>query len=186
MIPEAGPALDVEVARRLGGAGQPEARYSTDPAAVDPLIARLRQKSVFAACEEVDGVWYCVLTADVAAVRQRIATGSGETQSLALCRAVAHLPLRQGPDPSEGSSPSALRRGVCQECGAALEKGVRSQAHFCPVCAYRRGKAAHAAFELTRHSGRGRRVRRPTGVLSVSSGVPLAQASRRPRNHEES
>jgi len=186
MIPEAGPALDVEVARRLGGAGKPEVRYSTDPAAVDPLIAGLGQESVFAACEQVDDLWYCVLTADVAGVRQRIATGSGETHSLALCRAVAHLPLRQGPDRNDGGSPSALQRGLCQECGAALEKGVRSQARFCPVCAYRRGKAAHAAFELTRHSGRGRRVRRPATGLAVSSGVPLPQVARRPRDQEES
>ncbi|HYR45712.1 MAG TPA: hypothetical protein VER78_01810 [Thermoanaerobaculia bacterium] len=186
MIPEAGPALDVEVARRLGGAGKPEARYSTDPAAADPLIARLGRKSVFAACEKVADLWYCVLTADVAGVRQRIATGSGETQSLALCRAVAHLPLRQGPDPSDGGSPSASQRGLCQECGAALEKSVRSQARFCPVCAYRRGKAAHAAFERTRHSGSGRRVRPPAAGVAVSSGIPLPQASRRPRDHEES
>jgi hypothetical protein len=186
MVPEAGPALDLEVARRLGGAAKPEARFSTDPAAADQLIARLERESVFAECEQADGLWYCVLTADVAGVRERIATGSGETQSLAVCRAVAHLPLRQGTDPSEGSTPSAFPRGLCQECGAALEKGVRSQARFCPVCAYRRGKAAHAAFERTRHSGRGRRVRPPATGLAVSSGVPLLQAYRRPRDHEES
>jgi hypothetical protein len=161
MIPEAGPALDIEVARRLGAAGKPEARYSTDPASADPLIARLGQDSVFATCEQVDDLWYCVLTADVAGVRQRIASGSGETRSLALCRAIVHLPLRQRPDSCDGGNPPAFERGLCQECGAALEKGVRSQGRFCPVCAYRRGKAAHAAFELTRHSGRGRRVRRP-------------------------
>jgi hypothetical protein len=161
MIPEPGPTLDAEVAKRLEKAGSPEARYSTDPALVDRLVASLGQESVFAACELVDGVWYCVLTADVAGVRQRIASGSGETRSLALCRAVVHLPPRQGPDPSDGGNPSLFERGLCQECGAALEKGARSQARFCPVCAYRRGKAAHAAFELTRHSGRGRRVRRP-------------------------
>jgi hypothetical protein len=165
MIPEAGPALDAEVAKRLKEAGSPqgtpESRYSTDPALVDRLVASLGQESVFAACEQVDDLWYCVLTAEVAGVRQRIASGSGETRSLALCRAVVHLPPRQDPDPSDGGSPSAFERGLCQECGAALEKGVRSQARFCPVCAYRRGKAAHAAFELTRHAGRGRRVRRP-------------------------
>ncbi len=160
MIPEAGPALDAEVAKRLGSAGNPEARYSTDPALANQLIARLGQESVFAVCEQVDALWYCVLTADVGSVRQRIATGSGETHSLALCRAIAHLPLSQIPDSSDGGHPPAFDRGLCQECGAALEKGVRSQARFCPVCAYRRGKAAHAAFELTRHSGRRRRVGR--------------------------
>lgn len=161
MIPEAGPALDTAVAQRLGDAGSPDARYSTDPAVADPLIARLEQDSVFATCEQVGDLWYCLLTADVAGVRQRIASGSGETRSLALCRAVVHLPLRQRPDSSEGANPSAFQKGFCQECGAALEKGVRSQARFCPACAYRRGKAAHAAFELTRHSGRRRRVGRP-------------------------
>jgi hypothetical protein len=161
MIPEPGPALDAEVAKRLGEADSPEARYSTDPALCDRLVARLEQEAVFAACEQVDDLWYCVLTADVAGVRQRIATGSGETRSLALCRAVVHLPLRQSSDSSEGGNSSVLDKGLCQECGASLEKGVRSQARFCPVCAYRRGKAAHAAFELTRHSGRRRRVRRP-------------------------
>jgi hypothetical protein len=161
MIPEAGPALDVEVAMRLGGAGKPDPLYSTDPAVADQLIARLGQESVFAACEQVDDLWYCVLTADVAGVRQRIASGSGETRSLALCRAVVHLPPRPCGDTSDAANPSVFVKGLCQECGAALEKGVRSQARFCPVCAYRRGRAAHAAFELTRHSGRQRRVRRP-------------------------
>ena len=72
------------------------------------------------------------------------------------------------------------------DSATALEKGARSQARFCPVCAYRRGKAAHAAFELTRHSGRRRRVRRPATGLAVSSDVPLPQAARQPRDHEES
>ncbi len=161
MIPEAGPALDSEVAERLGGAVSGETRYSTDPAVADLLIARLAQRCVFATSEQVDDLWYCVLTADVAGVRQRIASGSGETRSLALCRAVVHLPLRPRDDSSDGGDPSAFKTGLCEECGATLEKGVRSQARFCPVCAYRRGKAAHAAFELTRHSGRRARVRRP-------------------------
>jgi hypothetical protein len=161
MIPEAGTALDTEVTERLGGAIGGENRYSTDPAVADLLIARLAQESVFATCEQVDELWSCVLTADVAGVRQRIASGSGETRSLALCRAVVHLPLRPRSVSSDGGNPSTFERGICQECGAALEKGARSQARFCPVCAYRRGKAAHAAFELTRHAGRGRRVRRP-------------------------
>jgi hypothetical protein len=161
MIPEAGPALDTEVAERLGDAVPPDVRYSTDPAVADRLVARLGEESVLAMCEQVDELWYCVLTADVAGVRQRIASGSGETRSLALCRAVVHLPLRPRTDSSDGANPPVFEKGLCQECGAALEKGIRSQARFCPVCAYRRGKAAHAAFELARHSGRRRRVGRP-------------------------
>jgi hypothetical protein len=160
MIPEAGPELDTAVAERLGDAVSPDVGYSTDPAVADRLVARLARESLFATCEQVNNLWYCILTTDVAGVRQRIASGSGETRSLALCRAVVHLPLRPRTESSDGPNLSVFEKGFCQECGAPLEKGVRSQARFCPVCAYRRGKPAHAAFEMTRHSGRRRRAGR--------------------------
>jgi len=161
MIPQPGPALDNEVAERLREPKSPIVPYSTDPAAVNRLVTSLEREATFAACEQVDGLWYCVLTGDVAGVRQRIASGSGETRSLALCRAVVNLPVRHPSASSETAGPSPFKRGFCQDCGASLEKGARSQARYCPVCAYRRGKPAHAAFELTRHSGRRRRAARP-------------------------
>jgi hypothetical protein len=160
MIPESGAALDSEVAERLGEPWSPDARYSTDLGLADHLVSRLAERAVFASFEQVDGVWYCTLAADVASIRQRIASGSAETRPLAICRAIVHLPVGQYLACAQPISP-AVGKGFCQECGAALEKGVRSQARFCPVCAYRRGKAAHAAFELTRHSGRRRRAARP-------------------------
>jgi hypothetical protein len=159
MIPESGAALDSEVAQRLEETWSPDVRYSTDLSLADRLLSRLSERAISASFEQVDGVWYCILAADVGSIRQRIASGSAETRPLALCRAIVHLPPGQSLASTQPASPAA--RGFCQECGDALEKGVRSQARFCPVCAYRRGKAAHAAFELTRHSGRRRRAARP-------------------------
>ena len=159
MIPEPGPALDGEVAQRLGETWSSDVRYSTDLGLADRMLSRLSERALFASLEQVDGVWYCILAADVGSIRQRIASGSAETRSLALCRAIVHLPAGQSLASAQPVSPAA--KGFCQECGAALEKGVRSQARFCPVCAYRRGKAGHVAFERTRQSHGRRRAGRP-------------------------
>ena len=92
MLPEAGPVLDKEIARRLGEEQTPAAGYSTDLAAADRLISRLEESAIFVTWIHAKPFWYCTLAVSVSGARERIATGTGETRPLALCRAVVNLP----------------------------------------------------------------------------------------------
>lgn len=92
MIRGADPNLDRDVARRLGEEGSRVAPYSTDPAAAGRLAARLKERGIFVTAESVDKVSYCTLWVGVEDRRERLATGSGKTESEALCRAVLNLP----------------------------------------------------------------------------------------------
>ena len=91
MLQEPGPDLDHEVARRLGEEGL-TLSYSTDLRAADELTARLAKLKVVAVCERFGTLWYCALSIDFGHARERLATGTGKTRPLALCRAVMNLP----------------------------------------------------------------------------------------------
>ncbi|HMF09482.1 MAG TPA: hypothetical protein VKJ00_10130 [Thermoanaerobaculia bacterium] len=177
MLHEPGPDLDRLIARRLGDSA-PQAEYSVEPAAADRLIARLEQTGLRLQSERADELWYCALSAGTG---QRLATGSGPTRELALCRAVSNLPEFAVPNGSNPCPPAAERprrkraavaqaavpevsppapaqtssSGVCEDCGAALPR-VRALSHFCPVCSYRRGRQARIDFEARRRSRRRR------------------------------
>ena len=109
MLQEAGPGLDREVARRLGEDRTPAAGYSTDPAAADRLISRLEESAFFVTWIQAKPFWYCTLAISFSGVRERIATGTAATRSLALCRAVVNLPdavldsIRRDGRPAPGS-----------------------------------------------------------------------------------
>src|SRR5262249_26939228 len=88
-IPGPGAALDREVAARIG---EPCVAYSTDRSLADQIIGRLAERGILAAQETIGRLSCCVLSSEVAGKRERVASGSGETSSLALCRAVVNLP----------------------------------------------------------------------------------------------
>ena len=109
MLREAGPALDSEVARRLGEDQAPAASYSTDPAAADRLVSRLEKSAFFVTWIEAKPFWHCTLAISFSGVQERIATGTARTRTLALCRAVINLPdmvlgsIRRDERPAPGS-----------------------------------------------------------------------------------
>jgi hypothetical protein len=172
MIYGAGPNLDNEVARRLGDEAPPAPPYSTDPTAADQLTARLEGHGISQTCESVQGVWYCTLWIPIAGQKERLATGSGETRPLALCRAVVNLPggrlVVGGSTGARDDTPAIGReplfeKGMCQQCGTALASGGRAVARLCPVCSYRLAKPAQIAFEQRGHA---RRRRRPSPIAN--------------------
>jgi hypothetical protein len=176
MLPSAGPALDGIVAQRLGDLAQAP-NYSTDPAAADRLRARLEKSGILVLAEQSDGAWYCTLSVEMGWARERLATGSGETRELALCRAVFNLPpsvRRAVRDPAEplsfeagaqaatsaaAAQPQPAERaettepGSCAGCGAPLGRALSG---LCPICSYRRGRQARVDFEARRRIRRRR------------------------------
>jgi hypothetical protein len=175
MLPGPGPDLDHLVARRLGDSA-PEADYSVDPTAADRLIARLETSGLLIQWERADELWYCTLAGRAA---QRLATGSGTTRELALCRAVSHLPADAAPGgadpcgrpagrtrrkrvpPSIDSAPIPAAQAkdhtarACEDCGAPLPR-VRALSRICSVCSYRRDRQARIDFEARRRNRRRR------------------------------
>lgn len=103
MLHRAGPVLDKEIARRLGEEENGAPRYSTDARAADRLIDRLEESSVLVSCALAKPYWYCSLSINASGRRELLATGTGATRPLALCRAVTNLPegrLRKNSMPS--------------------------------------------------------------------------------------
>ena len=94
---ESGRSLDRRIARLIdGGRSSPEPPfYSTEDAASDVLVTRLRHQGIEAELEQESGNWYCVFWAsqEVDGVRERVASGSAAARALAICRAVLNLHL---------------------------------------------------------------------------------------------
>lgn len=94
---ESGRSLDRRIARLIdGGRSSSEPPfYSTEDAASDVLVTRLRHQGIEAELEQESGNWYCVFWASQQGdgVRERVASGSAEARALAICRAVLNLHL---------------------------------------------------------------------------------------------
>ena len=92
MLQEPGRALDTEVARRLADASPEVPPYSTKSDAADDLISRLEKAGLYATCERSGKLWHCVISIEAPRARERLASGTGATRPLALCRAILNLP----------------------------------------------------------------------------------------------
>ena len=94
---ESGRSLDRQIARLIDGErsiAEPPP-YSTEDAASDDLVGRLRRHGIDAELEQESEDWYCVFWASQLGdgVRERVATGSAPRRALAICRAVLNLHL---------------------------------------------------------------------------------------------
>ncbi|HEY6065017.1 MAG TPA: hypothetical protein VIY96_02610 [Thermoanaerobaculia bacterium] len=69
--------------------------YSTEELSAGDLVRRLEERGIPSTIEQDADSWYCVFWAPRPGdgVRERVATGSAETQPLAICRALLNLPL---------------------------------------------------------------------------------------------
>jgi hypothetical protein len=153
--------LDREVAARLGRERSCAAGYSTRPGVADRVLADCEECGLFWQIEQSFGLWYCILSRRRDG-SDRLATGSGETRELAVCRAFLNLPagvIQPTLPAKSSSSPAVLRHGValavapCENCGSELPtKGRTATFRVCAVCSWKRSKRIQEAFEQTRKS----------------------------------
>jgi hypothetical protein len=140
MLPGPGRNLDQMVARALGEDGKAPP-YSTDAAAADSLKTRLEQGGISLSFETAGQQSYCTLWVEIGWVRERMATGSGPTPEMALCRAVVNLPTGRRLPPGHAIGATSLTptrvqsaaSGRCITCDRALPIG--ESAGQCSECA---------------------------------------------------
>lgn len=160
---EAGPEIDRAIALALyGEARAPVPPYSTSDARALRLASAL-EDGLAMTIEERDAIWYCVWwRAPESGRRERIATGSASTKSLAICRSVLNLPpisrAARSERPKSASRFRPLspdRTNLCLLCSADLAPGANST--ICNVCAYdalRVKRKLHEARRATRSRSR--------------------------------
>lgn len=155
MVLEAGPELDLRV--YLTVFGERKSRippYSTNALTAKRLGGTLEAMGVSMHVEEFESSWYCVLTER----GQRIATGSGNTDAVAIARAVAHMrpgtfrepmlrPRRVETDPQRRPWRRVPLRH-CAACGTPL--GPSRFTGLCNPCDWRRIKSQRAETDTRR------------------------------------
>lgn len=87
-LDEPGQDLDRKVAARLS-LSEADA-FSTDETSVDRLVSALEKHGFVSSVEQQDGSWWATIWTS-GSKRERLATGSGPSRPLALCRAVVNL-----------------------------------------------------------------------------------------------
>lgn len=117
-LPEtAGPLLEARIERRVFGArgSHPAPAYSRADDAADRLVREVERPDLRCAVSRFGADWYAIWWTDRSRP-ERVATGSGPSRPLAICRAVANLPEQcfaaatEG-DPAAGLSPCAADGG---------------------------------------------------------------------------
>ena len=159
MLEPAGPELDKKIAACLSGEVRRRVPlYSTDDRAADRARHALPQEGLSLELEEMDGIWHCSCRSGPAGSSRLLATGSGETRALAICRAILNvrrsIPERRQRRIAEGQSPRFARRHElerlrreaprrCMDCGVDFPLAGRFTSNpLCNVCRWKRGKAA--------------------------------------------
>ncbi len=123
----------------------PPPPYSTSPKVSRRLIRRLKEMDFEVTFEESAGLWYCCLRLN----GDRVASGSDNTQELALARAVGNYSRWPSVPPAVRRprtfrNPARPNRGgrvpvTCQKCGeefAAIKTAKLTP--LCTVCNWRR------------------------------------------------
>ena len=158
-----GPDLDRQIERKLNGdAKKRTPPYSTSEKAASRLLRRLEMQDMPASVEEVDGNWFCTFWVVFDGIRERLATGSGETRALAIARAVMNARLGMGASiSSPNTAPptrwtrslatSSLETRACDGCGADLPGRNRETANrYCTVCSWRLARGESASDKKVR------------------------------------
>jgi hypothetical protein len=164
MLDPAGPDLDRKIAACLSGEVRKRVpSYSTDDRAADRARQSLAEEGLTLELEESGGLWYCACRSGEGGVIRLLATGSGETRALAICRAILNLRrFAPVPRPRESAGPSPrfarrielerLRREAprrCADCGINFPIAGRFTSNpLCNVCRWKRGKEAAAKPSL--------------------------------------
>lgn len=98
-VPKAGPELDRRIAREIFGLRNPEhvPAYSSDDAAADMVIARLKSPTLRCAVEQFDSRWLAVWWGKIPGKSidksERLSTSTARTRALAICRSALNLPV---------------------------------------------------------------------------------------------
>jgi hypothetical protein len=164
---EAGADLDQMVSYHLGGERPRVASpVSTSEHAASRLLRRIEREGLKALLQSQDGHWYCSWRR--VSDGSLVASGSGLSREVAICRSVLNLDLGRIRPAGNGRGPLSLvrrafresatrkRSVVCQKCGNEFTRSYKPRAEIvCNVCWWRSLTSSRALSRRERAVGNG-------------------------------